>query len=58
MAAPAEMLFGLHTDNNLIVKSQDLSVLSVGNTLQRVPSVPGSLKLVIIRMANNEHNLR
>lgn len=46
-AAPAEMLFGLHTDANLMVKSQDLSVLSVGHSLQRVPSVPGSLKLVL-----------
>lgn len=43
-AAPAEMLFGLQTDSNLMVKSQDLSLLGVGSALQRVPSVPGSLK--------------
>lgn len=43
-AAPAELLFGLHTDSNLMAKSQDLSFLGVGNALQRVPSVPGSLK--------------
>ncbi|KAJ8986221.1 hypothetical protein NQ317_009927 [Molorchus minor] len=43
-AQPAEMLFGLHTQPSM-TQSQDASMLCMDYSLQRVPSVPGSLKL-------------
>lgn len=49
-AAPAELLFGLKTDSDYMTKSHDSNMLRIesNNSIQRVPSVPGSLKLVVL----------
>lgn len=44
-ANPAELLFGLHVDPNFMTQSQDCDMLKPDHHLQRIPSVPGSLKL-------------
>ncbi|XP_060515980.1 kinesin-like protein KIF21A isoform X2 [Cylas formicarius] len=43
-AQPAELLFGLHS-HSAMTQSQDSSMFRMDSSLQRVPSVPGSLKL-------------